>query len=177
MGKKGQVSTTMTWVVATIIIFLIMLIFLYSTGLFAGSKYIKNIGNFEGKTRISALKFPEQQETLFAMAKDTEINALISSGSPDEIELEKKVKPILEGLKKRIVTFGAFGNEFEIDNGWNLVVYKNGEKTVAVKTYSKGVDLFDALNFYTILENDPNIKLDLYLECDRIGGECSDYRK
>jgi len=42
-GKRGQISDTMTWVVATLIILAILLVFIYASYVFAKSK---SIGRF-----------------------------------------------------------------------------------------------------------------------------------
>jgi hypothetical protein len=124
-----------------------MALFLYASGatdLFGGF----------GGDEIRALKFPEHQETLFAIVKDPEINSMLMNRNYNQIE--KKVQPILTPL--------IFGEVEEI----NFVIHALGKEFLVNEEFD------ESHNFCTILPQDENIKLRLYLDCiDRF--RCFDF--
>jgi len=149
-NKRGQVATTLTWVVATITILIVMLLFMFASGALGG---ISDIKGFIGGGEIVALRFPEQQQTLFAIASEGKLT-------------EAEVKPILEKI----------GPEWlrKASDGWGLEIFENDKSVNIVRAYSRA-QLFSAQNFYTVLKDKPETKLLLYLWCD--GDICRDNLK
>lgn len=160
MNNKAEIGATLTWIVATIIILVIIFIFMVVSGVVKITP-----GTFIGKGEISALKFPEQQQTLYAISKDTEIRNLIIAEEYDEAEV--RIKPILEKIR---TTPG------KPISGWNLEIYKNGEKIKKITTNEITYGLpnaYDKQNFYIIFYNvQDKYKLRLYLECQDVS--CGD---
>jgi type IV secretory pathway VirB6-like protein len=143
MINRGEIGSTLTWIVATVIIFIIVLIFMLLTGVLG----FRDVGR-----EISPLKFPEQQESLYAIYKNPRIREGIESW--DSGDVESRVKPVLERIKYGGRGWGGI-------RGWNLFIFK-GEEKMKIKT--KEIPGWKAVqNFYYTKDS---IKLRLYLESD-----------
>lgn len=159
MNNKGEIGATLTWIVATIIILVIIFVFMLVSGVVKW-----DVKGFTGQKEISALKFPEQQQSLYAISKTPSIRNAIINGNYDQPENE--IKLILDGIK----TTNKDGT------GWNLEIFKNDKSVKSVVTYETLVPADSTQNFYLLFSNgDDQFKLRLYLECkDEIRGDCTD---
>ena len=134
--KKAAIGETMTWVVATFAILFIIFLFLVASG----SVDLGGVGKFISSSKIFALKFPEQQESLFAMAENNVIDMS-----------DEEIKEILENLNDLSIP------GYEYPHGWNLIINKR-----TIETYSDILDEGISQNFY-VYSKEKNIKLRLYL--------------
>lgn len=99
-NKRGAIGSTMTWVVATIIIFVVIIIFVYASG-------VRGVGSSSGSFYVRyKLTEIDKQQMLLALL-ETEFDGkeikhyIILDNEQDYKELGKKIKPILEELPKK----------------------------------------------------------------------------
>lgn len=153
--KKGAIGATLTWVVATIIILFVIIIFLIASGTL---KPLLNIGGVLQPVMIEPLKLPEQQQSLYAIVKTPSplglsIEELIVNGRHEEVK--NVVNPILEKLSKN--------KWWEEHSGYKLF-YWIGSWSLRKEVITKG-DLTDVQQFYLALTKNPEIKLKFQLDC------------
>jgi len=142
----------MTWIVATISILFIMIIFLFASGVFR----FKSIGDvlnlFKGKDTIGSLNFPEQQQSVFALSEYKEIKDAIISENYNQAE--NLINPILE----RITEYGYH----ESKGGWNVQIFKNNKQVKRIEPMNIPGH-YDKQNFFTNLKSS-DFSIRLFLE-------------
>jgi len=119
LDKGGQIGTTLTWMIATIIILLTIVIFLVVSGAFGTIKGISL-----GSKKFTLTDYYGQQQTLFAIIDTLGIRLAIISD--DYATVENKIKPILKEIGET-KTKGY-------NVGWTFI-YENGKKRT-IKGYS-----------------------------------------
>ncbi len=73
-NKRGTIGATMTWVVATIIILVVVIIFVYAAGVLAGSEWAKNLFKIEGAVGVGKTSSAVDSEQMLLALLQTKIN-------------------------------------------------------------------------------------------------------
>lgn len=135
INKKGAVATTMTWVIATIVIFFVIILFLFISGALGAGGI--------GKKEVAPLRFPEQQQSLFAIARDYDENVIPN---------------ILSNFPKSPSGKSA----------WKLSVIENENviKSFEAPDAISILGFHDAQNFYSDLTKDSKTQLRLFFICE-----------
>lgn len=115
-NKKATIGATMTWVVATIIVLFVIIIFVYASK-------VQSLGSIKGSfyTRHKLTEINKEQ-MLLALLKteidDKKVEDYIIL--EDYKGLEKKIKPILEKFP---------GHK---DGNWVFIIYQDGDEKLRV---------------------------------------------
>jgi hypothetical protein len=153
--RRGAIGAGLTWVVATITIFFVILVFLIASG----ALKIGNIKSFVGR-RAKPLMFPEQQQSLIAISKTPGIrNAIVAGQYP---AAETSLTSVIKKLNP-----DAF-------SGWGLYVYENNNAIIKVRTYSFWPGMYDEQNFYVVFEEGRD-KFDLAFFLESENAEYADF--
>ena len=121
-NKKAAIGATMTWIVATIIILFVIILFVYGAGVFAKESWSAGLSSEYKATDVS------KEQMLLALL-ETEVeggidgakvkNYLLLDKKDYEKLLEKEIKPIIE----------EFPELLPLEGGWVFIVYdKNGKE-------------------------------------------------
>ena len=155
-SNKGTIGTTITWMVAFVIILLIMILFLIFTGILAGKKSVPIIGDGRSEIEIpKSMDNPETQRKLLYLLnapldddstiKELIINWNLTGNSEIKDKIIANTKIILEEKKENCYLFkvnGAFlythdkmGLE-EWSGSSEIYILLNGQK-INTKLYFK----------------------------------------
>lgn len=138
-NKKAAIGAAMTWVVATIIILLVIIVFVYAS-------WVLSVGRSKGGSMASVTDSTKEQMLLALL--ETEIDGKnvkehIESDEVDWKKLEQKIKPIIEKFPKLLplkgdwvfIVYEGNKNKLQIGKSNNLVgdsspsiVYVKGKK-------------------------------------------------
>lgn len=112
IGKKGEVSETMTWMVATIIIFVLIFLFLYAVNLMGGAKNLNFVFKLEDSGKST-------QEMLFGIlnkeVNGKKISEMIGLGENDVAKSE--IDKILSDFAYYGVKCDFVSSEFKVRKG------------------------------------------------------------
>lgn len=147
-NKKAAIGATMTWVVATVIILFVIILFIYASYAITKEKKIKNLEPFVQEIEQSSCIDSEQMLLALMQTKLEEkaVEDYILEGNYDELEI--KIKPILDELPN----FGA--------DGWVLKIYENSKSVKEIKG-TAGVVFFKSRKTWVYLGS--NKKAELFL--------------
>ena len=128
-NKRAAAGTTMTWIPATIIILLVMILFVYASGVLAESEefkeWFKKKGNFDRESISSA----DSEQMLLALL-ETKIDGKILLEHLNEDNWAKNLNKIEKEIEEIVNKFP--GNNKE--EGWTLNV---GGKDIGVDKKTK----------------------------------------
>jgi len=104
-GKKAAIGATMTWVVATIIIFVVIIIFVYAAKGFAGSKWVRDIVGRDSVNVIKDSSNADSEQMLLALLQTNidgkSVKDYVENTNNFEKEfpkLKQELNPILEKI-------------------------------------------------------------------------------
>ena len=144
-NKQGAIGAATTWIVATIIILFVIILFVYGSYILTKEKQIKGakFPVFGGNIFYSG-----SEQMLFAILK-TEINGrtakdLILAGEYNETEAN--IRSILEKISN--------SNE-----NWNLYIYENEEAVKKIKMNLETLDVLGSKEASVYLNSNKKIKL------------------
>lgn len=147
MNKKADVSITITWIVATLVTLVLMLLFMVASG-------VISFGGGPSVTEISPLKFPEQQQSLFAISKTPEVNSKMLEG--DYSGAENSAKTIASKIKFKDVEFKEVYAGYTVSRNLYFAISKNPQEKVTGEIQQ---------NFNTVIKVKPDMKLRIYINC------------
>jgi hypothetical protein len=168
-GKRGAAGVTLTWIVATGIIVLLMVIFLVLSGVIFKEGKARTF--FTGTATYVSLAFPEQQQSVFALASTpgvaaaliTAVPAIQSGAAPAAVV--SVLKPHLEDFQDLRFVGGGLAN------AWRASVSSPGQSgSFSVEGSSIVGRVFDTQSFAVSLPGRPDIVLRLDLRCKIFGG-------
>ncbi len=102
-NKKAAIGATMTWIVATIIILFVIILFVYASGFLAGSEAFKEWFKIKDNLMEETISSVESEQILLALLQ-TEVDGksvkehIEDKGNFKEEVLKKELNPILEKI-------------------------------------------------------------------------------
>jgi len=122
-NKKATVGATMTWVVATIIILFVIMIFIYVAFAFKGEREVKNVLSSSEDVDFGeskAVDGVDAQQMLFALSK-TKLNgvSIWDLNSKNDDEFKKGFKQMSDDLE---IFLNKFPDYYSGDGRWILEV-------------------------------------------------------
>lgn len=125
-NKKAAIGATMTWVVATIIILLVIILFVYASGVLS----IGRPGG-EGMVSRSVVTDSAKEQMLLALLEtkieEEKVKDQIESNEVDWEKLKQKLKPIIEKFPKQLPLKGD----------WVLIVYEGNKNELQIGNKAK----------------------------------------
>lgn len=149
-NKKATIGATMTWVVATIIVLFVIIIFVYASGVLAGKK---GALDFKPSVQIAKYSSVESEQMLLALLR-TEINGktvkdYILEGDYDGLEKSEFREKVLTELPE----------PRRLPDGWHLYIYENNDVVKKIKSLKGTLSVAESLASEIYLNLNKKVKL------------------
>lgn len=166
-NKNAQIGITITWFVAFLVIFFILILFVGTVATIATTK---GVGKNEIVSIENGFKKIEDQRELISFlnrkvivdGKNESVRDLVASKKNNEVEIE--LKKFIEGIEPKIDCYFFRSGDFEINGLFGLGGRSRSRNFVDSFLKDNGVES-------SVFSDGKKIKIEFY------SGECSNYEK
>lgn len=148
MNKKGAIGAAMTWMVATVIIIFIIVLFTYISFILSKEKQAEN---FSFSFNLNENSDMSSEQILISLLKTkVEDKSIMNHILEGDYEKINEIKPILEKLSNEELGY------------WNFYIYENNNVVKKIKTKDLSFEILGKKSAEVNLDSNKRIKLSLH---------------